>query len=125
MAATSSAADAADADASSGADTSTPSPASLITDKAAPDVSPSSTSTAAAPNADGPCALLWLHGLGDTGAGWEHRFAGLEDLPGLRSLFPTAPVRHVRAMAADEAQLAAWFDLHTYPVALEEPEDGE
>jgi predicted esterase len=68
-----------------------------------------------------PCALVWLHGLGDTGAGWEGKFRLLEaELPGLVREHPTAPRRPVSACGGDH--LTAWFDLQTYPVSTHEPQ---
>ena len=79
-----------------------------------------SESGASEPGAAGECALLWLHGLGDTGVGWRGKFHGLDQIAGLRCHHPTAAVRAVRALGGE--RVTAWFELHTYPVGLNEPQ---
>ena len=37
--------------------------------------------------------LMWLHGLGDTGAGWESLRYELADVKDCQFQFPTAPRR--------------------------------
>merc|ERR1712166_830661 len=54
--------------------------------------------------------VVWIHGLGDSGAGWQGAFP----LQGnVKFIHPDAPVAPVTT---------SWFDLLTWPVGLGEPE---
>ena len=64
------------------------------------------------------CALLWLHGLGDTGNGWRGKFK-LCVPGGLAFYHPTAPEQHV---TAQNTSYTSWFDVCTWPISKKEPE---
>ncbi|KAI9493706.1 Phospholipase/carboxylesterase/thioesterase [Zychaea mexicana] len=54
--------------------------------------------------------VCWLHGLGDSGAGWLFLVEELAPLfPHIKWILPTAPVRKVEANAG--ALMPAWFDV--------------
>eukprot|EP00316_Scyphosphaera_apsteinii_P013303 CAMPEP_0119327682 /NCGR_PEP_ID=MMETSP1333-20130426/71432_1 /TAXON_ID=418940 /ORGANISM="Scyphosphaera apsteinii, Strain RCC1455" /LENGTH=216 /DNA_ID=CAMNT_0007336347 /DNA_START=126 /DNA_END=776 /DNA_ORIENTATION=+ len=65
-------------------------------------------------------AVLWLHGLGDTGAGWQGAFGPL----GTSATFhhPTAPVSPVTINGG--MRQTSWMDLKSFPVDLSEPDAG-
>lgn len=66
-------------------------------------------------------AVLWLHGLGDTGAGWQGAFGKLGSAISFHH--PTAPTAPVTINGG--MQCTSWMDLKTFPVDLQEPEAGE
>jgi len=66
-------------------------------------------------------AVLWLHGLGDTGAGWQGAFGPLATLVTFHH--PTAPTAPVTINGG--MQSTSWMDLKTFPVDITEPEAGE
>lgn len=71
------------------------------------------------------CALLWLHGLGDSGSSWEVKLKKtrlLEICGSLQLHLPTAKVQHV---TAHQEPRASWFDVCTLPIDLTEPQDPE
>eukprot|EP00658_Telonema_sp_P-2_P020231 TRINITY_DN1799_c0_g1_i1.p1 TRINITY_DN1799_c0_g1~~TRINITY_DN1799_c0_g1_i1.p1 ORF type:complete len:235 (-),score=54.26 TRINITY_DN1799_c0_g1_i1:128-832(-) len=63
-------------------------------------------------------AIVWIHGLGDTGAGWRGAFSSLP-LSNVSFIHPDAPVAPVSVNGG--ARMTSWFDLKTFPVSLEEP----
>ena len=65
-------------------------------------------------------AVLWLHGLGDTGAGWQGAFGPLAAAATFHH--PTAPTAPVTINGG--MQRTAWMDLKSFPVDLSEPEAG-
>ena len=65
-------------------------------------------------------AVLWLHGLGDTGAGWQGAFGPLAAAATFHH--PTAPTAPVTINGG--MQSTSWMDLKTFPVDLSEPEAG-
>jgi predicted esterase len=65
-------------------------------------------------------AVLWLHGLGDTGAGWQGAFGQLT--AGATFHHPTAPTASVTINGG--MQSTSWMDLKSFPVDLSEPEAG-
>lgn len=68
-----------------------------------------------------PAAVIWLHGLGDTGAGWSGNFGRVSDeVPGVRFFHPTAPQQMVTINPGQPT--TSWFDLKTWPIGLAEPE---
>eukprot|EP00729_Bicosta_minor_P004583 gene4583-21107_t len=69
-------------------------------------------------NQDQACALLWLHGLGDTGNGWRGKFK-LCVPGGLAFHHPTAPEQHV---TVQNTSYTSWFDVCTWPISKKEPE---
>lgn len=65
--------------------------------------------------------IIWLHGLGDSGAGWHH----LRNELGLRSVqytFPDAPIQPVTCNGG--MPMPSWMDLVKIPVEVQDPEDG-
>jgi len=67
-------------------------------------------------------AVLWLHGLGDTGNGWRGSFSKVSrKLPDVKFHHPTAPCQ---PLSLDHGQkTTSWFDLVGWPVGLSEPEN--
>mmetsp|Transcript_45903 Transcript_45903/g.123337 ORF Transcript_45903/g.123337 Transcript_45903/m.123337 type:complete len:218 (-) Transcript_45903:49-702(-) len=71
-------------------------------------------------------ALLWLHGLGDSGDGWRGAFNGLKtQVPGVKFFHPTAPEQPLSCDGGEET--TSWFDIVTWrppvkPIGLEEPD---
>eukprot|EP00238_Polyblepharides_amylifera_P006314 CAMPEP_0196581904 /NCGR_PEP_ID=MMETSP1081-20130531/36320_1 /TAXON_ID=36882 /ORGANISM="Pyramimonas amylifera, Strain CCMP720" /LENGTH=219 /DNA_ID=CAMNT_0041902303 /DNA_START=205 /DNA_END=864 /DNA_ORIENTATION=+ len=68
--------------------------------------------------------VVWLHGLGDTGAGW----ADLQNmlgpkLPHVKWVFPDAPTQSVTCNGM--MQMPSWFDLPTIPLRPGCAEDVE
>jgi len=64
-------------------------------------IEPSQTHTA---------SIIWLHGLGDTGAGWSEELRLLSPhLPHARFIFPTAPTRPVTLNFG--MSMPAWYDI--------------
>lgn len=89
---------------------------------------PPATPASASP----PCALIWLHGLGDTGEQgvWRSKFPKLNARLGesLVRQHPTAPImQQITAQpdgsGKDGNGTHSWFDIHTMPVGLKEPQD--
>eukprot|EP00928_Gymnodinium_smaydae_P080354 TRINITY_DN64069_c0_g1_i1.p2 TRINITY_DN64069_c0_g1~~TRINITY_DN64069_c0_g1_i1.p2 ORF type:complete len:216 (+),score=43.73 TRINITY_DN64069_c0_g1_i1:53-700(+) len=68
-----------------------------------------------------PGAVLWIHGLGDTGAGWKGVLTRVaKEKPGTVFEHPTAPTQAVTCNSG--ARMTSWFDIEDIPVALNEPE---
>ena len=66
---------------------------------------------------------MWLHGVGEAdGTFWHRAFLPLDDVAGLRRLYPTAAARTLSAPALGGEPCAAWFDLASYPLTADEPE---
>lgn len=73
-------------------------------------------------------AVLWLHGVGDTGAGWRGNpeFRPIvQRCPGLKWVHPDAPEQALTAAGGD--RMNSWFDIVTWvpgrkPIGLEEPD---
>lgn len=77
------------------------------------------TSAAAAPTA----AVIWMHGLGDSGAGWSFLQQRLgRALPHVAWSFPNAPMLSVAVNGG--ARMRAWFDLEEIPVTEGSPDDA-
>lgn len=67
-------------------------------------------------------SVIWLHGLGDTGAGWSALGRMVNDKhPSWRFSFPTAAERPVTLYG--NMLMTAWMDLDDLPVTLETPDD--
>eukprot|EP00930_Biecheleria_cincta_P027062 TRINITY_DN19012_c0_g1_i1.p1 TRINITY_DN19012_c0_g1~~TRINITY_DN19012_c0_g1_i1.p1 ORF type:complete len:424 (-),score=69.73 TRINITY_DN19012_c0_g1_i1:195-1466(-) len=65
-------------------------------------------------------AVLWIHGLGDTGAGWEGKFGSVQcQLADVKFYHPTAPTQFV---TCNRSEGTSWFDIADIPVAISEPE---
>ena len=65
-------------------------------------------------------AVLWLHGLGDTGAGWKGAFGPLSNKATF--IHPDAPVQPVSSPVHQGEEMTSWFDITTWPLGLAEPE---
>ena len=65
-------------------------------------------------------AIVWLHGLGDSGRGWSH-LKGELGLKGVQYTFPDAPVNPVSCNGGYE--MTSWMDLENIPVALGDKND--
>lgn len=78
---------------------------------------------AAAASTEKPCAVIWLHGLGDTGQGWSSMRRSLQGhLPQVKKwMFPTAPVQPVTVNGG--YAMNSWFDLADIPVLEKTPDD--
>ena len=64
-------------------------------------------------------ALIWLHGVGDSGAGFEWLRKEFTDL-GVAQVKVVLPDGQMRALqAAGGGKKRAWFDLKSMPVSLE------
>ncbi|CBZ54084.1 hypothetical protein NCLIV_045170 [Neospora caninum Liverpool] len=71
-----------------------------------------------------PATIIFLHGLGDTAAGWADLISLLSSLPcfpSLRVILPTAPVRPVTLNGGFPAP--AWTDI--FSLSKDTPEDRE
>ena len=80
--------------------------------------------SAAAPAVAAKAAPLciWLHGLGDSSAGWSFLKGEFSSrLPALKWQFPNSPFQPV-TLAGGEA-MASWMDLDALPVTAHTPED--
>ncbi|KAK3246354.1 hypothetical protein CYMTET_44108 [Cymbomonas tetramitiformis] len=67
--------------------------------------------------------VIWLHGLGDTGAGWsdlEHSIG--PRLPHIKWVFPDAPMQPVSCNWG--MVMPSWFDLPAIPIDPESPENA-
>lgn len=65
-------------------------------------------------------AVLWVHGLGDTGEGWQGQFGPVQcQLADVKFHHPTAPEQFVTCNGSPST---SWFDIATIPVAKGEPE---
>ena len=65
--------------------------------------------------------VVWLHGLGDTGAGWsflEHELGLAEKVA---FVFPTAPVQPVTVNGG--MQMTSWMDLDQIPLRVPSADD--
>ena len=65
--------------------------------------------------------IIWLHGLGDSGAGWSHLKHELRLKQGVGYSFPDAPVQPVTCNGGFE--MTSWMDLATIPVSPTDPEN--
>mmetsp|Transcript_12454 Transcript_12454/g.22046 ORF Transcript_12454/g.22046 Transcript_12454/m.22046 type:complete len:214 (+) Transcript_12454:123-764(+) len=67
-------------------------------------------------------AVIWIHGLGDSGDGWRGAFGPVErKLPNVKFHHPDAPVRPVTCNGG--GRCPSWFDIVDIPVVLAEPDD--
>lgn len=72
-------------------------------------------------------AVLWLHGLGDTGAGWKGSFSSLKrKVSSVEFHHPTAPEQPLTCDGGSRTN--SWFDITTWnppvkPIGLDEPDD--
>ena len=64
--------------------------------------------------------IIWLHGLGDSGAGWSHLKSEL-GLNGVRYIFPDAPVAPVSCNGG--MRMTSWMDLQDIPVTTSNVDD--
>lgn len=68
--------------------------------------------------------VIWLHGLGADGHDFEPAVPGLHlpDAPGVRFIFPHAPVRPVTVNGG--ARMRAWYDIAGLDIAARQDESG-
>jgi len=69
--------------------------------------------------------VIFVHGLGDTGAGWKpiaDMFKNDDGLSQVKWVLPHAPVRPVTANMGTE--MPSWFDIRSFGFDAEEDEDG-
>ena len=67
-------------------------------------------------------AVLWLHGLGDSGSGWKGAFGPLTKQATFHH--PTAPEQPVTSPVHQGEVMTSWFDIKLWPLGLSEPQDG-
>uniref|UniRef100_A0A7S0ZXU0 Phospholipase/carboxylesterase/thioesterase domain-containing protein n=1 Tax=Noctiluca scintillans TaxID=2966 RepID=A0A7S0ZXU0_NOCSC len=70
-------------------------------------------------------AILWLHGLGDTGAGWQGAFSAVSrKVANVKFHHPTAQVQPLSF--EDGQKTTSWFDISTWQppsaIGLQEPD---
>ena len=86
-----------------------------------------STSPSAASSTCPSAALIFLHGLGDTPAGWSSLQQVLPSLrPSLRNLeyvFPSAPLTSITINGG--ASMPGWFDLYDWPIGIGAQDDRD
>lgn len=74
-----------------------------------------------------PAALVFLHGLGDSPAGWsslEHTLPSLKpSLSKLKYVFPKAP--DIPISINGNMVMPGWFDLYDWPIAVGSQDDKE
>lgn len=74
-----------------------------------------------------PAALIFLHGLGDSPAGWsslEHMLPTLQpNLSKLQYVFPPAP--DIPISINGNMVMPGWFDLYDWPIAVGSKDDKE
>ena len=74
-----------------------------------------------------PAALIFLHGLGDTPAGWSSLQQALPQLrPNLKHLkyvFPPAPITKITINGG--MAMPGWFDLYDWPIGVGSQDDQE
>ncbi|XP_015231140.1 PREDICTED: acyl-protein thioesterase 1 [Cyprinodon variegatus] len=66
-------------------------------------------------------AVIFLHGLGDTGHGWAEEFAGIRT-PHVKYIFPHAPTMPVSLNM--RMSMPSWFDIYSLSPDAEEDEAG-
>lgn len=75
----------------------------------------------------GPAALIFLHGLGDTPAGWsslEYTLPSLKkNLQQLTYVFPPAPMTAITINGG--MTMPGWFDIFDWPIAVGSTDDEE
>ena len=74
-----------------------------------------------------PAALIFLHGLGDSPAGWsslEHQMPNLKpSLSGLKYVFPASPTIPISINGG--ATMPGWFDLYDWPIGIGVKDDND
>ncbi|ETW09036.1 hypothetical protein H310_01504 [Aphanomyces invadans] len=60
-----------------------------------------------------PAGVIWLHGLGDSGAGWSSLRHEYSNLRHIRWEFPDAPTSYV---TCNGGPCPSWFDLKDIPI---------
>ena len=72
----------------------------------------------AEPRGDHVGTLIFLHGLGDTGAGWFSTFQEIQRKnPGIRVVCPTAPVQAVTLNRG--MPMPSWYDIKGFDKLVE------
>jgi lysophospholipase-2 len=73
----------------------------------------------------GPAALIFLHGLGDTPAGWSSLQQQLPQLrprlKDVRYVFPPAPTTQITINGG--MSMPGWFDLYDWPIGVDARDD--
>ena len=76
---------------------------------------------------NGPAALIFLHGLGDTPAGWSFLQQMLPQLTprlgDVRYVFPPAPMTQITINGG--TSMPGWFDLYDWPIGVGSEDDKE
>ena len=67
--------------------------------------------------------IIWLHGLGDTGRGWNHLKHELRLPQAVRYAFPDAPDAPVTCNGG--YVMTSWMDLETIPIGNGLPDDAK
>jgi predicted esterase len=72
-------------------------------------------------------ALIFLHGLGDTPAGWSslrHSLPALQpSLQNVQFVFPPAPI--IPISINGNSRMPGWFDLYDWPIGISAKDDHE
>lgn len=78
-------------------------------------------------NANKPAALIFLHGLGDTPAGWsslENQLPSIQpSLSSLQYVFPAAPTIPISINGG--MSMPGWFDLYDWPIGVGVKDDND
>ncbi|KAI8344229.1 Phospholipase/carboxylesterase/thioesterase [Chlamydoabsidia padenii] len=83
----------------------------------------SAPSVVIAPTGKHDCTVIWLHGLGDNGLGWQFLVEELSpQLPTVKWILPTAPLRSVAY--SDNAVVPGWFNVVAGGSAGQVDEEG-
>jgi predicted esterase len=71
----------------------------------------------------GKAVCIWLHGLGDSGAGWSFfKAMYAKSFPQLKWVFPNSPNSPVTLAGGEK--MPSWMDLNSLPVTKHTPEDA-
>mmetsp|Transcript_48090 Transcript_48090/g.71271 ORF Transcript_48090/g.71271 Transcript_48090/m.71271 type:complete len:243 (+) Transcript_48090:39-767(+) len=90
-------------------------------------LSAAAMSTSAQSCKTGPAALIFLHGLGDSPAGWsslEYSLPSIRPrLKDIKYVFPPAPTISITINGG--ATMPGWFDLYDWPIGVGAKDDRE
>jgi len=67
--------------------------------------------------------VIWLHGVGDSGFGFDFLRKKMVELPHVKWVLPDAS--HLQVTGAEGLRKRAWFDTSAFPVTNLEPDDPE
>ena len=86
---------------------------------------PTTATTTTTTKTHKPAALIFLHGLGDTPAGWsslQHQLPSIEpSLQNIKYVFPPAPTIPISINGG--MKMPGWFDLDYWPIGIEGKDD--